>query len=224
MKCSVRRRVVPSWSTSMSKFSVVKSTGDIGQEKIALRVRMKQKRAEVVNRDLKENAIIVRVEELLESRAKNGVNDERIFVYLSYSSEAPTDKLIERLILLGKEVFCPRIEEKEMVSVPYGEDFSLTKNGIREPIGEAVECPPDLIIAPLLAVDEQGNRLGYGGGYYDRFLNRCAQNAKKRPYYVGYAFDTQYIKTVPVQASDVPLDCLVTEERTVYFNNGRKKE
>lgn len=95
---------------------------------------------------------------------------ESFFVYLSYSSEAPTDKLISRLLKAGKTVYAPRVEGRDMEAVLFGEDFTLSERGIREPVGQAYRGKIDVAVLPLLAADERGGRLGYGGGYYDRFL------------------------------------------------------
>ena len=137
---------------------------------------------------------------------------ESFFVYLSYSSEAPTDKLIARLTAAGKRIYAPRAEGKEMAAVPLGEDFSLSPYGIREPLGSPWAGSIDVAVVPLLAADEQGNRLGYGGGYYDKFL-------KSRPetLAVGWCFDFQLVKEVPREAFDEKIDYLVTDKRLIMI-------
>ena len=104
---------------------------------------------------------------------------------------------------------CPRIENGEMVAVEYGEDFTLSSFGIREPIGEVYEGEIDVAVIPFLAVDRGGNRLGYGGGYYDRFLKKT--KAKRLAY--GYAF--QLLKEVPSEEWDEKMDAIVTDEEVI---------
>ena len=201
----------------------------LAQQKKNLRRFMKERRANNENRDVKE---LLMIENLLstlgvfsqkeeEKSAREGVksakeeakSESRVcFCYLSFSSEAPTDKLIERLKEQGFLVCCPRVENGEMVAVELSEDYTISFLGIREPIGQAYTGQIDYVITPLLAVDEQGNRLGYGGGFYDRFFKANPQ-AKR----IGYAFDFQIIKQVPTEAQDEKLDCIVTEKRTLFI-------
>ena len=186
---------------------------DIAKRKKNLRERMKERRADNENRDVKESLLCNNFFQLLDGLEKKmaGAGTRRtVFVYLSFSSEAPTDKLIETLQEKGFTVLCPRIENQEMFAVEHGEDFTLSHMGIREPVGKAYENPPDYIILPLLAADRSGNRLGYGKGYYDKYL--CKYPKAKR---IGYCFDFQLIKEVPQDKHDEKLDFIVTDKQIV---------
>jgi len=68
---------------------------------------------------------------------------------------------------------------------------------------------PELLITPLLAFDARGYRLGYGGGFYDRTLEML--RARRRTYAVGFAYKAQRVDVVPTEATDQPLDAVVTE-------------
>ena len=70
----------------------------------------------------------------------------------------------------------------------------------------------DLVIVPLVAFDENGNRIGHGGGYYDRFLKKYPR-AKK----IGLAYELQKIDEVPAEPHDVPLDAVITEAQVYQF-------
>nr|WP_255552325.1 5-formyltetrahydrofolate cyclo-ligase [Maritimibacter dapengensis] len=74
---------------------------------------------------------------------------------------------------------------------------------------------PEVLIVPLLAFDSEGNRLGYGGGFYDRTLE--ALRAQRPTLAVGYAYDAQRVDSLPLEATDQPLDAIVTETRTYTF-------
>lgn len=185
------------------------------EKKRRLRTYMKDRRGENENRDVKERLLNERFQQSLLSETKIGER-LKIFIYLSFSSEASTDKLIEELLEKGHEVYCPRIENGEMQAVRYGEDFTLSSYGIREPIGEIFNGSPDIIVLPLLAADEKGRRLGYGGGYYDRYL-QCHPAAKR----VGYCFDFQIVASVPTETWDEGLDVLITDKRTLFFERNR---
>jgi len=130
---------------------------------------------------------------------------------LSFSSEARTDLVIERLLELGQEVFCPRVDGKDMYAVRYGEDFSLSKYGVREPVGEIYNGEMDIVILPMLAVDGQGNRLGYGGGYYDKWL-AAHPNCKR----VAIVFDMQLLKEVPSEETDQKMDMIITDKQVLF--------
>jgi 5-formyltetrahydrofolate cyclo-ligase len=77
------------------------------------------------------------------------------------------------------------------------------------------QVEPDVIIVPLLGFDKRGTRLGYGGGYYDRTLERMS----KKPRLVGIAFAAQEIDDIPRDAHDVPLDVIITEQGARAFEH-----
>lgn len=131
------------------------------------------------------------------------------FVYNSFGGEADTHKLIRYLISVGKAVCLPRVEGKNMIAVPYSENMKTSRFGVPEPEGEAYRGDIDVAITPLLAVDRKGARLGYGGGYYDRFLK------DKDILKVGYCFDFQVIDEVPSLKHDVRVDIIITEKRVI---------
>jgi len=176
------------------------------EQKARLRTYMKGKRAENANRDVKEQRLIDHFYQAVLGKMSGAGTRLNFFIYLSFFREAPTDRLIESLRLDGHKVYCPRLENGEMLAVEYGEDFTLSKYGIREPIGEAFTGSIDVAVIPFLAVDKQGNRLGYGGGYYDRYLKNT--NAKR----VAFGYGFQIVNTVPCDEWDEKMDMIVTDE------------
>ena len=74
---------------------------------------------------------------------------------------------------------------------------------------------PEVLIVPLVAFDARGNRLGYGGGFYDRTLERL--RAKRPTLAIGFAFDAQEADALPLEPTDQPLDLIVTESRVLRF-------
>ena len=193
-------------------FTVVQSgEKPLAEKKSQLRKFMKSQRILVDNKDVKESLMTEGVLSLLKKTGKWSA--ERFFVYLSYSSEARTDKLIDCLQEAGKKVYAPRVEGDEMCVVELGEDFTLSSFGIREPVGQPYEGEMDVAIMPLLAVDKKGNRLGYGGGYYDRYLQKHTG-----VYKIGYAYDIQIVDAVPHETKDITMDAVVTDKRVMYIN------
>lgn len=196
-----------------NKFTFVTDTKEsVKERKKALRAYMKTRRGDNENRDIKEYALIENMLAFIGKilKREGAGTPLRVFCYLSYSSEAPTDRLIERLLELGIFVYCPRLENGEMQAVALGEDMSLSSLGIREPVGEPYLGELDLAITPMLAVDGKGNRLGYGGGCYDRFFK-----AHKEIRRVAYGYDFQVLKCVPTEAWDEPMQAIVTEKRII---------
>jgi 5-formyltetrahydrofolate cyclo-ligase len=85
--------------------------------------------------------------------------------------------------------------------------------GIREPLPQAQELAPDIVLVPLLAFDRQGRRLGYGAGYYDRSL---AQLRGHKPIVaIGLAYAVQEVAQVPVTDRDARLDLVLTEQEVI---------
>ncbi len=197
---------------TMLRFIENEEQYSVEERKKRLRSRMKERRANNENRDVKERLL---VENALAAIKAIGLQEgeRNVFCYLSYSSEAPTDLLIERLQEEGYCVYCPRVEGKDVQAVVYGGDFSLSDFRIREPIGAPFDGEIHVAIVPFLAVDEEGNRLGYGGGYYDRYF---AKNPTTKR--IAYGFDFQVQKSVPSEATDKPMDCIVTDKRIIYVN------
>ena len=152
-------------------------------------------------------------------------NAKNIMLYLDFNNEVKTDQLITKLISLnlGKIVSSPITLKEERKLIP--SQITDLKNGIqygayniREP---KPECSPainikdlDVIIVPAVAYDKNCYRLGYGGGFYDRFL----ENLRKDAVTIGIAFDLQIFDEVPKEAHDAQLDYIVTESRILTPN------
>lgn len=137
------------------------------------------------------------------------------FVYLSISSETGTEKLIAELKKRGKTVCAPRLFGKEMRSVPLEGILEKGAFDIPEPAGEE-ELTCAVAFTPLLAADEEGYRLGYGGGYYDRYFS-----AHPKILRVGLCYEGQRTDKLPREDTDMRLDALVTERGVFCFPQGR---
>lgn len=131
------------------------------------------------------------------------------FVYHSVSTEADTLQIIKALLNAGKEVLLPRIEKGEMFSVPYSKDTELVFSIPQPKSGK--ERPAEVILTPMLAFDNKGYRLGYGGGYYDKYFK---EHTGLR---VGLAYGGQAVENLPHDRFDVPLHAVITEAGVRYF-------
>jgi 5-formyltetrahydrofolate cyclo-ligase len=194
---------------NMNKWRILQGGADgtesLSERKKRLRLSMKKRRSENENRDVKERFLAENALELIGGK-------KSVFIYLSFSSEAKTDKLVETLLANGIKVYAPRVEGKEMVAVPLVEDgdFDLSDYGVREPIGQAYDGEIEAAIVPFLAVDLRGVRLGYGGGYYDKFFAKHPEIFK-----VGYGYDFQIVDELPESETDVRLNAIVTDQRVI---------
>lgn len=145
-----------------------------------------------------------------------------VFIYVDFRSEVITRPLIDHMLRCGKKVVVPvtLIKEKDLLAVTITDPDKELAPGycsIPEPIVEIREkqmFSPDLIdiiFLPGSVFDEQGGRMGYGGGYYDRFVSEKAPQAVR----VGLAYELQMIESAPLQPHDELLDFIITEERTI---------
>lgn len=140
-----------------------------------------------------------------------------IACYLASDDEVNCRRLIERAWHMKKRVFLPVLQKHsklKFVEFLYDSKTRTNKYGLEEPVGDN-EIEPralDLVFTPLVAFDLQGNRIGMGGGYYDRtfsFLNE--QHHKSRPRLVGLAFDCQCVEQIGASTWDIPLFHVFTE-------------
>ena len=136
-------------------------------------------------------------------------NYDSFLIYNSFSTEADTSLIISELLAAGKRVYLPRVEGENIVAVPYG----ATKKGafgIEEPTGQAFTGEIEVTVAPLLAVNERGFRIGYGKGFYDRYF----KNTNTLKVGLGYAFQ---IEDFAEDEWDEPLDKFVCEKGVYDF-------
>lgn len=128
------------------------------------------------------------------------------FIYYSFGTEADTHALIEAFLKQGKTVCLPRIAGRDMSAVLYtGGVLGKNNFGISEPDGTG-DTPCEVALVPLLAVDRAGNRLGYGGGYYDRYFRAHPSVLR-----IGLCYEGQVVASLPREETDVPLFAVVTE-------------
>jgi len=140
-------------------------------------------------------------------------NAEKIFVYVSMGSEAGTHAIIETAVKSGKTVAAPRAEGGAMRFYRISSTIGLVRSafGIMEPAGDERELAlcdlSTVVIAPGLAFNRNGYRLGYGMGYYDKYLNENAPMAR-----VGLCYGFQVTDELRPKPWDVAMDALLTEK------------
>ena len=188
------------------------------QNKKQLREEILSRRSAVstANRVIRSADILQRLFELEATRAASWVH-----FYVSYGSEVETTGMIAHALKQGLRVSVPKMDadaNRLVLSELKDPVRDLTPNarGIPEPKPEtfrAVEIGEmDLIVVPGIAFDEKGNRLGQGGGHYDRLLS----GVSGRIPILGLAFESQMAPAVPVEDHDIPVDWIVTEKRVIH--------
>jgi len=150
-------------------------------------------------------------------------NSRHIAFYLANDGEIDPYFLMHAAWQRGKQCYLPVLGMRpcnRLWFIPYAAETPLVDNrfGIPEPIHphRQRQLKPhslDLILMPLVAFDQSGNRLGMGGGFYDRTLAFLQQRRSwRKPRLVGLAYEFQERADIPVQQWDVPLDAIVTEQ------------
>lgn len=160
---------------------------------------------------------------IIEKKLIKLLNDTTVnnfFIYKSFAHEVNTNYLIKYLLEHNKNVFLPRIEKDTLLAIPYNKTSKMQFNkfGIVEPLGDPIDLDNFICIIPLLAIDKKGNRIGFGKGYYDNFLNN------KECLKIGICYDYQIIDKIVPSSQDIPLDIVITEKRTLRFKQYKKKK
>ena len=181
----------------------------MGQKKEALREQQKEIRCKLSPEDAA--SLSVRIQQYLKQEI-DGENP--VMVYASKAHEVDTHGLIARLLSRDTKVIVPIIEKKtRSLRLSYLKNPAVLQPStfsVPEPIGNEIPAPPSeirLVIVPMIAFDRKGFRLGYGAGYYDRFL--AAHPWMKK---IGVAFSCQEVDAVPADENDIPMDLIVTEK------------
>ncbi len=151
-------------------------------------------------------------------RTRNMMRARRIACYFGVHGEVSCQHIIDQAWSRGREIFLPVISGTKLNFAQYSEKSTLTSNrfGILEPVCFDADLVSgrliDVVLAPLLAFDQSGHRIGMGGGFYDRtfhfLLNRSTW---KHPCLIGLAYDFQLVNRLQPNAFDVPMQKIVTE-------------
>lgn len=148
-------------------------------------------------------------------------NASRIFIFVSYNYEADTHNIIKYSLNHGKIICVPKIISKKQgmkaVCIEKFEDLKTGTYGILEPAEDSVEIEKDkidTIFLPGLAFDLSGGRIGYGGGFYDRFISDLNNNISK----VAICYSFQVIDKVTMEFYDQSINGIITEKCTHTIN------
>jgi 5-formyltetrahydrofolate cyclo-ligase len=196
------------------------------QQDTEIATRKNLRREVLVKRDRMPSSDRIRKSRLIEENLwllEEIAGAEILFIYVNFRSEVETLPLIRHCLARGKQVAVPLTDVQNSRLLPYAvrdpdQDLQPGYCGIPEPVkGHLAAVEPraiETVILPGSVFDEQGGRLGYGGGYYDRFLTNDAPQARR----VGIAFEKQIVEQLPLLPHDKRLHIVVTEKRIMRIS------
>lgn len=179
-------------------------------DKKSIRLEYINIRNKIDNKDIKSNIIFNKI-----IKDKDYINSKYIALYKSLNSEVDTNKLIKYSLDLGKIVLLPRVVDDNLYfyKITYNEKLEVSKFGVEEPLNNIKNLISsdiiDLVIVPGVVFDYNKNRLGFGRGYYDRFLKDLDAIT------IGICFDEQLSNKLIVDEFDVPVQKVITNKRTI---------
>ena len=140
---------------------------------------------------------------------------EKIFIFVGFDSEIQTENFIKKWIN-KKQIFVPKIENGKMnlIRLKSWDELAPGHFGVLEPTSsDYYEGKIDLVVTPSIVFDNNGYRLGYGKGYYDKYF---AKNKYKTS--IGLSYDKLLQERVPTDKHDKKVDIIITEEKTLIIN------
>ena len=182
------------------------------QSKSELRRRILDKRSSLSNEERLKNSLFI-CDSIGEFLSKEFITSAAFALYEAINSEVDLASLAEKMQKQGARVLKPAMlaGQGNMEFVDWSADFdqrrivpAVEMCGMKTASAEDI----NVVICPVVAFDKNRNRLGYGGGYYDRYLSRLSDDALK----IGVAFACQEVDAIPTEEHDISLDYIVTEK------------
>ncbi|MGN0161608.1 MAG: 5-formyltetrahydrofolate cyclo-ligase [Lachnospiraceae bacterium] len=184
------------------------SMKDAVPDKKKVRQLIRRKKSELSSREVHQRSLLI-LEQFYQSLVYQKA--EAVYTYVNYNEEVETSLLIEHSLSMGKKVCVPRVEGDHMdfYEITSLLDLSSGSYGILEPGSTCVKVsnPCGLMIMPGLAFDLRGHRIGYGGGFYDRYLEKYPNFRK-----IALCFDFQLFDELQTEEQDIPVDEIWTEK------------
>ena len=144
-----------------------------------------------------------------------GINIYIYYLYDKYNYEINALNLFKDLEKKNYKITLPRINNKAQMNFfrwSTKDPLQVNKFGIPEPISN-VKKYPDIMLVPLVAFDKDLNRIGYGGGFYDRYISKIKK--RKKIISIGLAYSFQKVKKIRTNRYDMILDYVVTEKKII---------
>ena len=170
-------------------------------DKKELRQIMLEKRKNILNKEEKSTIIVEKIKKLNILK-----KSQVIALYKRMKDEVSLEALIDDALMHQKVVLLPKIMDKQMVFIEINEKTKYQKSNFNvwEPISDKIyDGQIDLMLIPGVCFDKKNNRLGFGKGYYDKYLGQ------KDTYKIGICFKEQIIDSIPKEEWDIPMDLII---------------
>lgn len=162
--------------------------------------------------------------------SKEYLMTQELLIYVAFRNEVETEGIIQRALADGKKVFVPRVEEEwmEFYQIDTTQGLLRSRLGILEPLREKMlpyqaavgsKVKP-LMLLPGLAFDHEGNRIGYGVGYYDQYLHRFEETYFCK---LALAYEFQIVEDIPAKEHDCKVDMILCETGLIQCKKHQKK-
>ena len=150
---------------------------------------------------------------LLKILKRNKIRSKSIGGYYPYNYELDIMEILKKFEKRNFNVLLPKIKNKNQMDFftwSTKKPLSINKYGIPEPLSNEIKYP-NIILVPLVAFDKHHNRIGYGGGFYDRYIKKVRK--MKKVFTIGIAYSFQKVKKIPINKYDIKLDLIITEKQ-----------
>jgi 5-formyltetrahydrofolate cyclo-ligase len=154
-------------------------------------------------------------EDILKILKKNKTIGKNVGGYYPYNYEVDAIKILEKFEKKNYLISLPKIKKNSQMDFFFWslkDPLKINRYGIPEPISNKI-IYPDILLVPLVAFDKSLNRVGYGGGFYDRYIKKIKKN--KNILTIGLAYSFQKVKKVQVNNYDVKLDFVITNKKII---------
>ena len=155
----------------------------------------------------------INLRHLLNILKKAKISNKVVGGYYPYNYEVDVIKILEELEKQKYEISLPKIKKNSQMDFfcwSIKDPLSINKFGIPEPTSDKMVIP-SILLVPLLAFDKNLNRIGYGGGFYDRYIKKIKKI--KKVITIGLAYSFQKVSKVPTNQYDIKLDFIITEKK-----------
>ncbi len=155
----------------------------------------------------------INFQSILNVLKKENIRGKILGGYYPYNYEVDGTQILEKFEKQNYIISLPKIKKNSQMDFFYWstkDPMAINRYGIPEPISNKVKYP-DILLVPLVAYDKNFNRIGYGGGFYDRYIKKIKKN--KKIITIGLAYSFQKVKKIPINKYDIKLDFIVTEKR-----------
>ena len=147
---------------------------------------------------------------LLRIIRKSKITGKVIGGYYPYNYEIDAIEILKKLEKFNYHLSLPKIRKDHQMDFfqwSTRDPLEINKFGIPEPVSDFIKLP-NILLVPLVAFDKNRNRIGYGGGFYDRYIKKLKK--KKKILTIGLAYSFQKVKKIPITKNDIQLDFIVT--------------